>query len=114
MLKLMLIKLKMLKLMLLVLLWVALLLFVVVVEVVAVLLPRYSECRRAIAAVGRVVSLLKLKRKVESERGVVESCASCSSENFFFCDVVPYLRIHFTTMLSSIKKLTGKFTNDKR
>ena len=94
-------------------LWVALLLFVVVVEVVAVLLPRYSECRRAIAAVGRVVSLLKLKRKVESERGVVESCASCSSENFF-CDVVPYLRIHFMTMLSSIKKLTGKFTNDKR
>ena len=83
MLKLMLMKLKMLKLMLLVLLWVALLLFVVVVEVVAVPLPRYSECRRAIAAVGRVVSLLKLKRKVESERGVVESCASCSSENFF-------------------------------
>ena len=99
MLKLMLIKLKMLKLMLLVLLWVALLLFVVVVEVVAVPLPRYSECRRAIAAVGRVVPLLK--KKVESERVVVESCASCSSENFFF--VMLFLTCVFISRLCSLQ-----------
>ena len=63
-------------------LWVALLLFVVVVEVVAVPSPRYSECRRAKAAVGRVVPSC-FERKVESERVEVESLRVVVLKIFF-------------------------------